>query len=153
VRADARQQRAYAKMVRRASPPVPLLRNTILAFVIGGAICAVGQIFMNRFLRAGMPPERAGAMTAVVVILAGSALTALGLYDELVRVAGMGGALPISGFANAVVAPAMEHRREGWVMGVGAKMFTVAGPVLVFGLVASLLVGAAYVMLGLPLPR
>lgn len=153
MRADARQQRAYAAMVKAATPRVPLLRNTVLAFTVGGSICAVGQIFMNRFLRAGLPPERAGALTAVVVVLLGSALTALGLYDELVRVAGMGGALPISGFANGVVAPAMEHRREGWIMGVGAKMFTIAGPVIVFGLVASLLIGVAYVVLGLPLPR
>jgi stage V sporulation protein AC len=153
VLADARQERAYRRMVQAATPGAPLLQNTVLAFVTGGGICAVAQIFMNRFLRAGLPPERAGALTAVVAVLIGAALTALGLYDEIVRVAGMGGALPISGFANSVVAPAMEHRREGWVMGVGAKMFTVAGPVLVFGLLASLLVGAAYVVLRLPPPR
>lgn len=153
MQADAEQRAAYKRLLRRHVPAVPVARNTLLAFVIGGAICAVGQIFMNYFLRHGLSPERAGAMTAVTVVFVGAALTALGLYDEIVRVAGMGGSLPISGFSNAVVAPAMEFRREGWVLGVGAKLFVVAGPVITFGLIASMLVGAAYLVLHLPLPK
>jgi stage V sporulation protein AC len=153
LRANPDQQRAFRRLVGRHAPPAPLLRNLALAFVVGGSICAVGQIFMNGFLGRGLPPERAGAMTAVVVVLIGATLTAFGLYDEIVRLAGMGGALPISGFSNAVAAPAMEYRREGWVFGVGAKMFTVAGPVIAFGLLASLAIGAVYVVLGLPLPK
>jgi stage V sporulation protein AC len=151
--ADRGQQREYRRLVRRHVPSTPVARNTVLAFVVGGAICAVAQIFMNHFLRQGMPPERAGALTAVAVIAVGALLTALGLYDEIVRVAGMGGSLPVSGFSNSIVAPAMEFRREGWVLGVGARIFTVAGPVITFGLLASMLVGAVYLLLGLPVPK
>lgn len=153
MRADRRQQASYRRLLRRTAPGVPVARNCLLAFIVGGSICAVGQIFMNRFLRAGLPPEKAGALTAVVVVFFGALLTALGLYDEVVRVGGMGGSLPISGFSNAVVAPAMEYRREGWVLGVGAKLFTVAGPVITFGLLASIAVGAVYLLLRLPIPR
>jgi len=153
MRADRRQQASYRRLLRRTAPGVPVARNCLLAFIVGGSICAVGQIFMNRFLRAGLPPEKAGALTAVVVVFIGALLTALGLYDEVVRVGGMGGSLPISGFSNAVVAPAMEYRREGWVLGVGAKLFTVAGPVITFGLLASIAVGAVYLLLRLPIPR
>ena len=153
MRATAEQQAAYHRLVKRQVPPIPVARNCVLAFVVGGSICAVGQIFMNYFLRHGAPPEKAGAMTAVVVVLVGAVLTALGLYDEIVRVGGMGGSLPISGFSNSVVAPAMEFRREGWVLGVGAKMFGVAGPVVAFGLVTSIAVGAAYLIFRLPLPK
>jgi stage V sporulation protein AC len=133
-------------------PRTPVITNAVLAFLVGGAICALGQIVMGTFERMGLPPERAGAWTAVIVILGGAALTALGLYDEIVRVGGMGAQLPVSGFSNAVVASAMESRREGWITGVGAKMFTIAGPVIVYGVVASAMVGAVYLLLGLPLP-
>lgn len=153
MRADSKQQAAYRRLLQRHVPAVPIARNTLLSFVIGGSICAVAQIFMNFFLRHGLAPEKAGAMTAVTVVFIGAALTALGLYDEIVRVAGMGGSLPISGFSNSVVASAMEYRREGWVLGVGAKIFTVAGPVITFGLVASILVGGIYLALHLPIPK
>ncbi len=153
MRATPEQQAAYRRLIKRQVPPIPVARNSLLAFVVGGSICAVGQIFMNYFLRHGAPAEKAGAMTAVAVVLVGAVLTALGLYDEIVRVAGMGGSLPISGFSNAVVAPAMEFRREGWVLGVGAKMFAVAGPVVAFGLLTSIVVGAVYVIFRLPLPK
>lgn len=153
MQATQEQRAAYQRLVQRHARPAPVARNCLLAFVVGGSICAVGQIFMNYFLRHGLPPEKAGASTAVAVVLVGAVLTALGLYDEIVRVAGMGGSLPISGFSNAVVAPAMEFRREGWVMGVGAKVFTVAGPVVAFGLLASMVVGAVYLVFRLPIPK
>lgn len=153
MQATQEQQAAYRALMKRHAVPVPVARNALLAFVVGGSICAVGQIFMNAFLGRGLPPEKAGAMTAVVVILLGAVLTALGLYDEIVRVAGMGGSLPISGFSNGVVAPAMEFRREGWVLGVGAKVFTIAGPVVAFGLLTSILVGAVYLIFHLPIPK
>ena len=153
MQASKEQRTAYQLLVKRHTPPVPVARNCLLAFVVGGSICAVGQIFMNYFLRLGLAPEKAGATTAVAVILVGAVLTALGLYDEIVRVGGMGGSLPISGFSNAVVAPAMEFRREGWVMGVGAKVFTVAGPVVAFGVLASMLVGAVYLIFRIPIPK
>lgn len=127
--------------------------NMLLAFIVGGSICATAQIFMNYFLRRGLPAERAGALTAIGVVVVGAVLTAIGLYDEIVRVAGMGGSLPISGFANSMVAPAMEYRREGWVLGVGARIFSVAGPVIVYGLLTAILAGAAYMVFRVPLPK
>lgn len=152
MRANAEEAKRYRKLLSAHTPRVPVLTNAVLAFVVGGSICALAQIVMEFFLRHGMPPERAGAWTAVIVILGGAALTALGLYDEIARIGGMGAQLPVSGFSNAVVAPAMESRSEGWVLGVGAKMFTIAGPVIVYGVVASALVGAVYLILGLPMP-
>ncbi len=153
MRASKDAQAAYRRLVQRHAPRVPLLRNTVLAFVVGGSLCAVGQIFMNVFERHGLSPERAGAMTAVVIVLLGALLTGLGVYDEIVRLGGMGGSLPISGFANAMVAPAMEYRREGWILGVGARIFSIAGPVITYGLLAAMVIGAVYVALGLPPPR
>lgn len=153
MRADREQRAAYARVLKSHTPTTPVAGNALLAFVIGGSICALAQIFMNFFTRHGLPPERAGALTAVAVVFIGAALTALGVYDEIVRVAGMGGSLPISGFANSVVAPAMEFRREGWVLGVGARIFGVAGPVVTFGLLASMLIGAVYLVLHIPLPK
>lgn len=154
MRANAEERRRYAALRRRHTPPLPLLTNLVLAFVVGGSICAVGEIFYLRFTRQGMPPDQAGAFTAVVVVIIGGLLTGLGLYDEIARVGGMGASLPISGFANSIVAPAMEFRREGWILGVGAKMFTVAGPVIVYGLLASVVVAAVVLVTRgtLPLP-
>ncbi len=153
MRADPTQQAAYGRLLKKHTPAVPVVRNALMAFIVGGSICAVGQIFMNLFMRHGLSPERAGTLTAVTVVFIGAVLTALGLYDEIVRVAGMGGSLPISGFSNAVVSPAMEFRREGWVLGVGARIFGIAGPVITFGLLTSMLVGAVYVLFRLPLPK
>ena len=143
----AEQKAEYKRLRQAQAPRVPLLRNAVLAFVVGGGICALGQVFFDFFVRRGLGPEQAGGYTSVVVVFLGALLTGLGVYDEIVRVGGMGGALPISGFANSVVAPAIEYKREGWVLGVGAKMFVIAGPVLVYGVVTSFLVGAAYLLL------
>jgi stage V sporulation protein AC len=144
MKADAEQRRRYVALRARHKPPLPHLTNLVMAFVVGGSICAIGQIFYNLFTGRGLPPEQVGAFTAVCLVLLGGVLTGLGLYDEIARVGGMGASLPISGFANSIVAPAMEYRREGWVLGVGAKMFTVAGPVIVYGLLTSLVVAAVY---------
>jgi stage V sporulation protein AC len=153
VQADPQQRRAYRRLVARYTPRPRVAMNAVLAFVVGGALCATAQVATNFFLRRGLRPETAGALTAVSAAFAGAALTALGLYDEIVRVGGMGGSLPVTGFANSMAAPAMEYRREGWVLGVGARMFSVAGPVIVYGLLAAVLVGAVYAVLRLPLPR
>ncbi len=142
--ANAEERRRYAALRARHKPPLPHLNNLILAFVVGGSICAVGQVFYNYFSRRGLPPEQAGAFTAVAIVAIGALLTGVGLYDEIARVGGMGASLPISGFANSIVSPAMEYKREGWVLGVGARMFGVAGPVVVYGLLAALLVAIVY---------
>ena len=143
----AREKAEYKRLRQAHAPRVPLARNALLAFAVGGGICAIGQVFFDFFTRRGLGPEQAGSYTSVVVVFLGALLTGLGVYDEIVKAGGMGGALPISGFANAVVAPAMEYKREGWVLGVGARMFVIAGPVLVYGILTSFVVGAAHLLL------
>ncbi len=143
-KATKQQEQQYKKVVQKAAPPRPVLSNTIYAFIVGGAICAVGQIFLSNFLEMGMPLRQASNFTAVAMIFLGAFFTGIGVYDDLGRVSGMGAALPITGFANSIVAPAMEFKREGFVLGVAARMFTIAGPVLVFVTVASSLIGLIY---------
>lgn len=136
------ETRQYAKHARRHQPKRPVLRNMATAFLVGGAITGAAQTVFLFFRGRGLAlPQVAGA-TAVVVIFVGALLTGFGVYDRLGRWAGMGASLPISGFANSIVAPAMEYKREGMVLGVGARMFTVAGPVIVYGLVVSVLAAA-----------
>jgi stage V sporulation protein AC len=116
------------------------LRNIVWAFFVGGAICAVGQAFLGLFLTGGAALREAGVGASAVMIALGASLTGLGVYDEIGKRAGMGAALPITGFANSIVSPAMEYRREGLVLGVGARLFTIAGPVIVYAVAAALIV-------------
>lgn len=150
--ADQQQRSWYQRIRARHTPKAPVVRNLFLAFVVGGSLTAIGQIFMDFFLGHGAPLEKAGAYTAVVIVLLGALLTGLGIYDEIVRIGGMGATLPISGFANAVASAALEYRREGWILGVGAKIFTIAGPVLVYGILGSIVVGIMYLILHIPIP-
>ncbi|HVB09453.1 MAG TPA: SpoVA/SpoVAEb family sporulation membrane protein [Bacillota bacterium] len=142
--ASAEQRQRYAAIRARHKPQLPHLTNLVMAFIVGGSICAVGQIFYNYLSGRGLPPDQAGAFTAVGVVVIGAVLTGVGLYDEIARVGGMGASLPISGFANSIVAPAMEYKREGWVLGVGAKMFMVAGPVIVYGVLTSMIAAGIF---------
>ncbi|MFO7245834.1 MAG: stage V sporulation protein AC [Thermaerobacter sp.] len=142
MRADAAASRDYAGRLRRHQPRPPILRNVLAAFLVGGLICVVGQAVLGWFMSGGMTPKDAAAPTAAVMVIAGALLTGLGLYDELARFAGMGSALPITGFANSIVAPALEAKREGYVLGVGAQLFTIAGPVIVYGVLAALAAAA-----------
>lgn len=133
-------QQAYQETARAMQPRRPIFRNTVLAFLIGGAICALAQLFLSYLLGRGMPQKEALAATSGFMVFWGALLTGLGVYDVIGRVGGMGAALPITGFANSMVSPALEYKREGYVLGVGAKLFTIAGPVIVYGLVAAVLV-------------
>src|SRR5579875_2986495 len=121
MQGSEREQARYRRLRQQEALAVPLVRNAVLAFLVGGAICAIGQVFFDFFLSRGMPPDQAGGFTSVIIVFLGALLTGLGVYDELVKVGGMGASLPISGFANSIVSPAMEFKREGWVLGVGAK--------------------------------
>ncbi|MGE5485216.1 MAG: SpoVA/SpoVAEb family sporulation membrane protein [Ignavibacteriales bacterium] len=121
------------------TPPRPILKNAALAFLVGGAICLIGQVVLNMLLP-GMGKEMATPLTSGAMVAVGAVLTGLGLYDEIGRVGGMGSAIPITGFANSIVSPAMEFKREGFVLGASAKMFTIAGPVIVYGLVTAAVV-------------
>ena len=131
----------YGIYVNAKSKPSPLWRDLLWAFVSGGALCALGQGVMNAYLHAGLSEENAGAAVSITFIFAAALLTGLGLFHKIARHTGAGTLIPITGFANSVVAPALEFRSEGLVMGMSAKMFTIAGPVLVFGICASVIYG------------
>ena len=135
------QKIQYQKMVMTVKPKPPLLRNILGAFVFGGAICTLGQAMINFFMSIGLSKLDAGAATSATLVFLAAVLTGLGVYDSLAKYAGAGTIVPITGFANSIVAPALEFRREGMVFGVGQKMFSLAGPVLAFGFVTAWLVG------------
>ncbi|MEG6585665.1 stage V sporulation protein AC [Dendrosporobacter sp. 1207_IL3150] len=139
-------QQAYAQKLSKVQPKPPLLKNIAWAFVVGGLICVVGQFIMDYFISIGMSKKEAAAPTSAVMVFLGAFFTGLGIYDELGKKAGAGSIVPITGFANSIVAPAMEFKREGYVFGVGAKMFVIAGPVLVYGMVTAFIVGLIYWM-------
>ena len=134
----------YEQMVKKASPNSKLLSNCAKAFVTGGLICTLGQVLYAVFGALGANRDMSGMLVAVSLIFLAALITGIGKYDNLVKFAGAGAGVPITGFANAVVAPAIEFKKEGYIMGVGAKMFLIAGPVIVYGTLASMVVGFIY---------
>lgn len=140
TKANTKEKESYARLAEDARPRRPILRNMLVAFVVGGLICTLGQVILNSLVAQGIALNRAQAMTSSAMVFLGALLTGLGIYDKLGRFAGMGAALPITGFANSIVSPAMEFKREGFVLGVSAKMFQVAGPVIVYASITALLV-------------
>ncbi|MCL2364849.1 MAG: stage V sporulation protein AC [Defluviitaleaceae bacterium] len=138
----------YTNLVKQYSPGSKIAQNCLRAFVVGGAICVVGQLIMNVLLAGGMVRDDASLLTACALIIIAIVLTAMGTYSKIGKFAGAGSAVPITGFANAITAPAIEYKKEGLVMGVGAKLFIVAGPVLVYGAMASVVVGIFYYLFG-----
>lgn len=128
-------------MTKAATPNSPIIKNCIFAFLIGGAICTVGQVILNVYLYLGLDLIDASSSTSITMIFFGALFTGLKLYDNLAKVAGAGTLVPITGFANSIVSPALEYKSEGFILGMSAKMFTIAGPVLVFGISASILYG------------
>lgn len=141
------ERQQYQWRVRQAEPQRPVARNAFWAFVIGGVICTIGQGVMTLWLAAGQTDLEAKASTAIAMVAIGALLTGLGIYDQIATFAGMGAALPITGFANAVVSPAIEFRQEGAVLGTGARIFQVAGPVIVYGMLAAFVVGLVHLAL------
>ena len=131
----------YGKLVNEKSRPSPMGKNLVWAFLVGGAICTAGQGLLNFYQSYGLDKEQAGTATSVTLIFAAALLTGLGIFDKLAKRAGAGTLVPITGFANAMVSPALEFKSEGLVTGTAAKLFTVAGPVLVFGMSASVIYG------------
>jgi len=140
----AEKKQKYAEMVKASSPKSAVLVNCVKAFFVGGAICAVGQVLYNMFEAAGFSREDTGILVAGSLIVVAILLTALQIYDKIAKFAGAGTIVPITGFANAITAPAIEHKKEGMVLGIGAKMFLIAGPVIVYGTVTSVIVGLIY---------
>ncbi len=136
-------------MLFRSAPASPLAMDMVKAFVSGGAICCVGQLILNLYLSYGLARLDAAAATSITMVLIGAALTGLGVYDKMAKFSGAGTLVPITGFANSVVAPALEFKTEGFVTGTAAKMFVIAGPVIVFGISASVVYGLVLVLFGL----
>ena len=134
----------YQQMLEQKSPNSPLWKDCLKAFLFGGAICTVGEGVSNFWQSRGLETADAAAATAITMVFLGALLTCLHLYEKLAKHAGAGTIVPITGFANAVVAPAIEFRNEGLVSGVGAKMFIIAGPVIVYGMLASVVWGVIY---------
>lgn len=136
----------YQDYVDQKSPNSPILKNCFNAFWVGGLICSIGQIIMEICKSRGLNSEISGTVVSILLIAISAFLTGLNLFNKIGKFAGAGSLVPITGFANSIVAPAMEYKSEGYVMGVGGKMFTVAGPVLVFGISTSIIVGIVYLI-------
>lgn len=139
----------YDKMVKKETKNSPIFKNCIKAFLIGGAICTFGQVLTDLYMKADMGKTQAQTLTSVTLIFIGVLLTALHLYEKIAKHAGAGTLVPITGFANSVASPAIEFKSEGFILGVGAKMFTIAGPVIVYGVVASVVYGIIYYIIQL----
>jgi stage V sporulation protein AC len=139
----------YARMVKAETPPSPMVKNCLLAFLTGGAICAAGQGITELWLMAGLARADAAAAASITLVFLGAFLTGLGIYDDIAKFAGAGTLVPITGFANSIVSPALEFKSEGYIPGMSAKMFTIAGPVLVFGISASVIYGLVLYIFGL----
>ena len=137
----------YQKFVKEREAKSPIVKDVVLAFLIGGAICVVGQLIMNGWASVGLNKEDAGTATSCSLVLLSALLTGLNLYNKLARFGGAGTLVPITGFANAVVSPAIDFKSEGFVTGMAAKMFVIAGPVIVFGTLASVIYGVALMLL------
>ena len=131
----------YAEYVKRKSPPSPLWGDLLRAFLIGGAICALGQVITELWVMSGLPRADAGTACSMTLVFLGALCTGLGVYDDAAKFGGAGTLVPITGFANAVVSPALEFKSEGFITGTAAKMFIIAGPVIVFGTCASIIYG------------
>ena len=137
-------EKQYERMVGDLAPKSPIWKDCLNAFWIGGLICVLGQLAMNGYTALGMDKENAGTATAMTLVTLSARLTGLSLYDNIAKYAGAGTLVPITGFANSIAAPAVEFKTEGFILGVGAKMFTIAGPVIVYGVSASVVYGVIY---------
>lgn len=139
----------YQQMNKKVAPKSPLLKDCIMAFLVGGLLCAAGQAVADLMMRTGMEIKDARLLGSLSLIALSIVLTGLNVYDNIAKHAGAGTLVPITGFANAIAAPAIEFKSEGYVLGLGAKMFTIAGPVLVYGITASVLYGLVLQILSL----
>lgn len=139
-------KQTYQEYVEKKSPNSPILKNCFNAFWVGGLICTIGQIISNICKERGLDIATSSTIVSIILIGISAFLTGLNIFNKIGKFAGAGSLIPITGFANSIVSPAMEYKSEGYVMGVGGKMFTVAGPVLVFGISASILVGIIYMI-------
>lgn len=140
-------KREYQDLVQKASPNSHTIRDCIRAFISGGIICTIGEVIVTILKSMGFNQEQASMINIVILIFAGSLLTGLDIYSKLGKFSGAGTIIPITGFANSIVSPAIEYKKEGYIFGVGAKMFTVAGPVIVYATVLSTVIGFIYFLI------
>ena len=136
----------YQSYLKKKVPKPNYIQNSFRAFIVGGTITLIGQVVRNGLFRFGLDEKAVVTGTAIIMVFLGSLLTGIGIYDKIGKFGGAGAAIPITGFANSIVAPAMEYKREGYLFGVAAKMFTIAGPVLVYGTGSSIIVGLLYLI-------
>ena len=139
-------QQNYQEYVNQKSPNSPILKNCFNSFWVGGLICSIGQFIMEICKYNGLDKTMSATIVSISLIFLSAFLTSLNIFNKIGKFAGAGSLVPITGFANSIVSPAMEYKSEGYVMGVGAKMFTVAGPVLVYGISTSVIVGLLYLL-------
>ena len=137
-------EKEYGKLVKDLSPKSPMWRDCLMAFFVGGLICTLGQLAINGYTALGLEKQDASTAASMSLVALSALLTGLSLYDNIAKHAGAGTLVPITGFANSVAAPAVEFKTEGFILGVGAKMFTIAGPVIVYGVSASVVYGLIY---------
>lgn len=139
-------KKEYAKIVEKHAGKSPIVKDTIRAFWVGGLVCTIGQFFRNLYSGMGLDKEMTGTATSITLIFIASMLTAAGVFDRIGKFAGAGTLVPITGFSNAVTSPAMEFKTEGFVPGTAAKLFDVAGPVIVYGTLSSVIAGIIYMI-------
>ncbi len=137
----------YDDLISQKAEKSPILKNIILAFIVGGLICTLGQFIFNQMENMGLDRETASTVTSISLIFLGAFLTSINLYSKIGRFAGAGSTIPITGFSNSVVAPAIEFKSEGYVLGIGANMFKVAGPVIVYGITSTVILGLVYYLI------
>ena len=137
-------EKQYDALVKELSPRSPVGKDCIWAFCVGGVICVLGQVLINWYLSLGLEKQDASGAASMTIVAAAALLTGLGIFDDIAKRAGAGTLVPITGFANAIAAPAVEFQTEGYILGVGAKIFTIAGPVIMYGTVASVIYGVIY---------
>ena len=137
-------EKQYDQFIRELSPRSPVWKDCIWAFCVGGAICTLGQVFINWYSSLGLPKTDASGAASMTLVVIAALLTGIGIFDDIAKRAGAGTLVPITGFANAIAAPAVEFQTEGMVLGVGGKMFQIAGPVIVYGVSASVVYGLIY---------
>lgn len=143
---DKMNKKEYQEYAEAKVPKPTYMKNIVFAFLVGGGICTIGQFIMKYLGSIGWNEQDVAAGTSILLIFLGALLTGLGVYDKIGKIGGAGAAIPITGFSNAIVSPAMEFKSEGFIFGVASKMFIIAGPVLVYGVGSSVIVGMLYLL-------
>lgn len=139
----------YKQYVKKRAKKSPILKDTIFAYLIGGLVCVIGQCSMNLYMLLGVDTKNASTLASITIIFIAILLTGLGVFDNIARLAGAGVSVPISGFANSISSQAIDSKSEGYILGVGAKIFTIAGPVILYGILSGTVYGIIYYLVGI----